>query len=109
VALPTNSAIINHDDTEALRQNITATVKELVREVEVSTLLNVQQQAVYLQAAIALQEEVNKPEPDKSAMERSLKVLNFSDSLNGALEPGEKNSYSHDDSSPLFSCDNASY
>jgi len=91
IAVAANSNVqqaISQGDTDALRAEIAQIAEKLIEAVK--TELNVDQLVAYVNAAMRLKEEVQKPNPDPSIIQRLSGLLSFAGDLDSAIELGKK-------------------
>jgi DNA-binding MarR family transcriptional regulator len=91
IASAINSQIdqtISINDPEAIRQAISETLDSVVASV--GDLLDLKQKAAYIETAAKLQQELEKPEPSPTVIQRLMTIISFGDTLDGTLELGQK-------------------
>jgi len=91
IAVAANSNIqqaVNQGNTDALRAEIAQIVEKIVEAVK--TELSVDQLSSYATTAKQLKEEVQKPNPDQTIIQRLSGLLSFAGNLDGAIELGKK-------------------
>ena len=91
IAVAANSNVqqaISQGDTDALRTEVAQITEKLVDAVK--SELNVDQLVAYVNAAKQLKEEVQKPIPDPTVIQRLSGLLSFAGNLDGAINLGKK-------------------
>jgi len=76
------------NDPTAILELIQGTLEELVRQT--SKFLDLSQQTLYTHHANELREELEKPQPDRTRIQRLISILSFGDQLNGTLDLGDR-------------------
>lgn len=91
IAVAANSNVqqaVNQGDNDALRAEIAQIIEKIVEAIK--TELNVDQLSSYAAAAKQLKDEVHKPNPDPTILQRLSGLLSFAGNLDGAIELGIK-------------------
>lgn len=91
IAVAANSNIqqaVNQGDDDALRAEIVQIVEKLVEAIK--TELNLDQLSSYAATAKQLKEEIQKPNPDPTILQRLSGLLSFAGNLDGAIDLGIK-------------------
>ena len=79
---------VNQNDTDAIQRAITEILDNLVRVL--ANELDAAQMTAYEQAVDKLKQELVRPEPDRSRIQKLITILTFGDTLNGTLDLGAK-------------------